>query len=330
MNRPIRSLTRRGLLALLCLAFAPLAQAQEYPTVKPIRLVVAYPPGGAGDTIGRLIGLKLGERLGQSIILENRPGFSGNIGTAYVAKSPPDGYTLLLTPWTTFVLNSILYGPEKVGYTLEKDLAPISVIGYQPMVLMVNPSVPATSVPELIKLAKASPGTLSFGSTGPGSLEHISAEMFKRQTGVDILHVPYKGNGPAVTDLIGGQIQMLFTTAPTWAANEKSGRLRALMVTSPERSKAFPTLPSPKESGIPEFEARSTYGITAPAGTPAAIIKRLNAEMVHVLKDPEVIDKLAAMGMDVQSSTPEELGRRIAADTVKWRTVIEQQGIKPE
>jgi tripartite-type tricarboxylate transporter receptor subunit TctC len=327
----IRHLPTFGLLSALSLALVSVssAQAQEYPSIKPITMVIAYPPGGGADAIGRLVALKLAEGLGQSVVIDNRPGFSGNIGAAYAAKSSPDGYTLLLAPWTTYAINSVLYS-SKVGYSLEKDFAPISVIGYQPMTLLVTPSLAAKTVPELIALAKSKPGALSYGSTGPGSLEHIAGEMFKRQTGTHMVHIPYRGNGPAITDLMAGEIQVLFATAPTWAANRVGGRLRALMVSSPERNSAFPELPTPKESGVPTFEARSTYGLLAPAGTPAPVVKRLNDEMAKVLQNPEVKEKFRTLGMDAVWSTPDELGRQIKTDLAKWTQVMAQEGIKAE
>lgn len=330
--KPLKNfLPTRGLLAALGLAFLSLApaQAQDFPSAKPITMVIAYPPGGGADAIGRLVAQKLAEGLGQSVVIDNRPGFSGNIGAAHAAKSTPDGYTLLLAPWTTYAINSVLYS-SKVGYSLEKDFAPISVIGYQPMTLLVTPSLAAKTVPELIALAKARPGSLSYGSTGPGSLEHISGEMFKRQTGTHMVHIPYRGNGPAITDLMAGEIQVLFATAPTWAANRGGGRLRALMVSSPERNSAFPELPTPQESGVGGFEARSTYGLLAPAGTPAPVVKRLNDEMAKVLQNPEVKEKFRTLGMDAVWSTPDELGRQIRNDLAKWARVIEQEGIKAE
>jgi len=317
------------LMAALALAVTPAAQAQDYPSVKPITLVVAYPPGGGADAIGRIVAQKLGEGLKQSVVVDNRPGFSGNIGAAYAAKAAPDGYTLLLAPWTTYAINSILFH-NKVGYALDKDFAPVSTIGYQPMVLMVNADLPVKSVAELITRSKSPAGSLSYGSTGPGSLEHISGEMFKRATGAELMHVPYRGNGPAVTDLMGGQIQMLFATGPTWAANQTTGRVRALMVTTPERNSAFPSLPTPQEAGVTGFEVRSTYGLLAPAHTPAPVIKRINDEMAKLLQNPEVKEKFRTLGLDAVWSTPQDLGQSIKNDLAKWSQVIQQAGIKAE
>ena len=313
---------------LLFTATAGAQTAQDFPN-RPITLVVAYPPGGGADAIGRLIGQKLQENLGKSVVIDNRAGFSGNIGAAYVAKAAPDGYTLLIAPWTTYAINSLLF-PSKLGYALDKDFAPITVIGFLPLILLVNPQVPANSVADLITLAKSKPDLISYGSTGPGSLEHISAEMFKRQANVNMVHVPYKGNGPAVTDLIGGQIQVLFATAPTWAAHVNSGRLRALMVTTPNRNETFSDLPSPKESGLPSFEVFSTYGLLAPAGTPPAIVRRLNEEMVKILQAPDTKARFKVLGVDPAPSTPEAAAQRVTNDLAKWGQVIKEANIKAE
>ncbi|MGC4008400.1 MAG: tripartite tricarboxylate transporter substrate binding protein [Pseudomonas sp.] len=305
------------------------AFAQDYPS-RPITLVVGYPPGGGADAIGRLVAQKLGEALNASVVVDNRPGFSGNIGAQYAARSAPDGYTLLVAPWTTYAINSILYGKARVGYDLAKDFAPVTVIGYQPMVLMVNPDVPVHSVSELVAYARSMPGRLSFGSTGPGSLEHIAGEMFNRATGAAMVHVPYRGSGPAMTDLMGGQIEVYFATAPTVVANLGSGRIRPLMVTTPERNVALPNLPTPKEAGVDNFEVRSSYGLLAPAKTPEAIVRQLNEAMVKALGAAEVKARFRGLGIDAASSAPRELAARIDADFAKWERVIKDQNIKTE
>jgi tripartite-type tricarboxylate transporter receptor subunit TctC len=316
--------------ALAALAFTAPARAQDYPT-KPITFVVGYPPGGGADAIARLLADKLGENIGKTVIVENRPGFSGNIGAQYAARAPADGYTLLVAPWTTYAINSILYGTARVGYALDKDFTGVSTLGYQPMGLMVNPSVPANTVAELIAYAKTKPpGTLTFGSTGPGSLEHIAGEMFKRSTGISMVHVPYKGSGPAMTDLIGGQIQVYFGTAPTVVQYAKGGRVKALMVSTPERNVALPDLPTPKEAGVPNFEVRSTYGLLAPVGTPPAVIRKLNEEVVKVLQNPDIKARFRNLGVDAVASTPEELTHRIPQDIARWTAIIKQADIKAE
>lgn len=315
--------------ALAVSAFTAPAQAQDFPA-KTITLVVAYPPGGGADAIGRLLADKMAEGMGKAVIVDNRPGFSGNIGAQTVAKATPDGYTLLVAPWTTYAINTILYGTQRVGYALDKDFVGVSTLGFQPMGLMINPSVPANSVAELVAYAKSKPGSLTFGSTGPGSLEHIAGEMFKRSTGVSMVHVPYRGSGPAMTDLIGGQIQVYFATAPTVVQHMNTGRVRTLMVTTPERNVALPNLPTPQEAGVPNFEVRSTYGLLAPAGTPPAVIKKLNEAVTKVLQNPEVKAKFRSLGVDAVASTPEELTHRIPQDIARWSAIIKQAEIKAE
>jgi len=327
--KTIRLLFAACAAAAVATAAPPAALAQDFPS-RPITLVVGYPPGGGADAIGRLIAQKLGETLNASVVVDNRPGFSGNIGAQYVAKAAPDGHTLLAAPWTTYAINSILYGKARVGYDLAQDFSPVSVIGYQPMVLMVNPEVPARSVAELVAYAKSRPGKLSFGSTGPGSLEHIAGEMFNRATGAAMVHVPYRGSGPAMTDLMGGQIQVYFATAPTVVANLGTGRIRPLMVTTTERNVALPDLPTPKEAGVENFEVRSSYGLLAPAKTPAPVIRQLNEAMVKVLGSAEVKDKFRGLGIDAASSPPQEVATRIKADFVKWERVIRDQNIKTD
>ena len=317
-----------GAAALLGLATTP-AVAQDYPT-KPVTLVVAYPPGGGADAIGRLIGDKLQEALGKPVVIDNRPGFSGNIGAQYVAKSAPDGHTLLVAPWTTYAINGVLYGTQRVGYSLDKDFVGVSTLGFQPMALMINPSIPANNVAELIAYAKTRPNGLTYGSTGPGSLEHIAGEMFKRSTGITMVHVPYKGSGPAMTDLIGGQIQMYFATAPTVVQHINTGRVKTLMVTSPERNPALSQLPTPREAGVQNFEVRSTYGLLAPVGTPPAVIKKLNDELVKILGNPEVKAKFRSLGVDAVASTPDELTQRIPQDIARWTAILKQADIKAE
>lgn len=315
-------------LALALAAGTPAAFGQDYPA-KQITLVVAYPPGGGVDAVTRIVGQKLAEALAVNIVVENRPGFSGNIGAASVARATPDGYTLLLAPWTTYAINSVLY-PGKVGYALDKDFAPITIVGYLPLVLLVNPQLQVNSVQDLLALAKSRPDAISFGSTGPGSLEHIAAELLKVQTNTKMVHVPYKGNGPAVTDLISGQIQMMFTTAPTWAAHSTSGRLKALMVTTPQRSGTFTELPTPKEAGLPAFEVYSTYGLVAPAGTPAPVIKRLNEAMLKILEAPDTRARFSVLGVDPAPSSPEAAAQRVGSDLVKWQQILKAADIRAE
>ncbi|MBC5767107.1 Bug family tripartite tricarboxylate transporter substrate binding protein [Ramlibacter albus] len=318
------------LLSLVASLVVPAAAvAQDYPT-KPVTLVVAYPPGGGADAIGRLIGEKLQESMGKAFVIDNRPGFSGNIGAQYVAKSAPDGYTLLVAPWTTYAINTVLYGTQRVGYALDKDFVGISTLGFQPMALMINPAVPANTVQELIAYAKSKPGALTFGSTGPGSLEHIAGEMFKRSAGISMVHVPYRGSGPAMTDLIGGQIQVYFATAPTVVQHMNTGRVKTLMVTTPERNPALANLPTPKEVGLQNLEVRSTYGLLAPTGTPPAIVKKLNDELVKILGNADVKAKFRSLGVDAVSSTSEDMTQRLSADIPRWGAIIKAADIKAE
>lgn len=319
-------------LASLLLGLAVLAPmgalAQDFPS-RAITLVVAYPPGGGADAIGRLLAQKLSESIGAPVVVENKAGFSGNIGAQYVAKSKPDGYTLLVAPWTTYAINSLLY-PDKVGYALDKDFAPVSVIGYLPLVLIVSSQVPVKTVPDLISLAKAKPDSMSYASTGIGSLEHIAAEMFKKQTQTSIVHVPYKGSGPAMTDLMGGQIQLIFITSPTAVANEKSDKVRLMMLTMPERNAALPSLPVPAEAGVPGFEVFSTYGLLAPTGTPPDVMAKLNAEVGKILQQPDVKAKFLALGVTASPSTPEYALQRIRGDLAKWSKALKESDIKGE
>jgi len=304
------------------------AHAQGFPS-HPITFVVGYPPGGGADAIGRLLAQKLSDAMGTPIVVENRAGFSGNIAAQYVAKSKPDGYTLLVAPWTTYAINSLLY-PDKVGYALDKDFAPVSVIGYLPLVLIVSAQVPAKTVPELIELAKSRPDSLSYASTGVGSLEHIAAEMFKRQTQTRMVHVPYKGSGPAIADLMGGQIQLIFITAPTAVANEKSDKVRLMMLTMPDRNAALPNLPVPAEAGVPGYEVFSTYGLLAPAGTPPDVLAKLNAELTKMLQQPDVKAKFLALGVTAAPSSPDYAAQRIRGDLAKWSKALKESEIRGE
>ena len=314
-------------LAAALLAAAPFSNAQEYPS-KPVTLVVGFAPGGAVDTTGRIVAQKLTESLGRPVVIDSRPGNSGNIGARLVAKSAPDGYTLLMAALTTYTMNATLMA-STAGYDLNKDFAPITLIGYLPLVLVVNASLPANSVADLIKLAKAQPGQFTFGSAGTGSIEHVVAELFARQTKIQILHVPYKGAGPAMTDLMGGQIAAIITTAPTAIANLK-GRLKALMVATPQRLSTLPSVPTAREAGLKDFEVASTYGVLAPAGTPQAIVARLNRDIERAVAQPDVKTRFQQLGVETIITTPEETARLIRAETDKWGKVIREANIRLE
>jgi tripartite-type tricarboxylate transporter receptor subunit TctC len=301
------------------------AVAQTYPT-QPIKIVVPFTAGGTTDILARTIGQKLGESLHQPVIVENRPGAGGNIGADVVAKSKPDGYTLVMGTIGTQSINASLY--EKMPYDSARDFAPITLVAIVPNILMVHPSVPAKSVGELIQLAKSKPGVLNFASSSTGGSPHLSGEMFKQMTGVDIVHVPYKGSAPAITDLLGGQVSMMFDNMPSGLPHVKAGKLRALGVTSAKRSAAAPEIPTIAESGVPGYEVDSWFGILAPAGTPREIVNKLNVEIVKILRMPEVKQRLAEQGAEPVGNTPEQFAEHIRKETIKWARVVKASGAK--
>jgi tripartite-type tricarboxylate transporter receptor subunit TctC len=301
------------------------AQAPAYPT-KPIRLVVPFPPGGATDILARAVAQKLGETWGQSVVVDNRPGAGGNIGTELVAKAAPDGYTLEMGTVGTHAINASLYA--KIPYDHVKDFAPVILVAGVPNVLEVNPSVPVNSVQELIAYAKANPGKLNFASSGAGTSIHLSGELFKVMAGVQMTHVPYKGSSPALQDLLGGQVQLMFDNLPPSLPQIKAGKLRALAVTSATRAPALPDVPTIAESGLPGFEASSWFGIVAPAGTPPAIIAKLNTEVAKWLASPEGKEKLVSIGANAGGGSPEDFARHIQAETAKWAKVVKESGAK--
>ncbi|MGO4326623.1 tripartite tricarboxylate transporter substrate binding protein [Cupriavidus sp. 2TAF22] len=315
--------------ALLAGAACPgLAAAADYPA-KPIRLVVPYPPGGATDVIGRTLAQHLSTALGQQVVVDNRAGAAGNIGAELVAKAPADGYTLLMGALTSHAINAALY-KSRVSYDIEKSFAPISIVGNVPLVFVVNPTVKAGSLPQLIALAKASPGAVTFASAGNGSPQHLAGEMFKRMAGVDMLHVPYKGSGPAMTDLIGGQVLSMIETVPAAQSYVKGGKIRALAVTTSERVTALPDVPTAREAGLKDFEVNSMFGIVAPAGTPAPVIDRINSELKKILAEPEVKASLLNQGAIATWTTPAQTQARIKAELAKWTAVIKEAGVKPD
>jgi tripartite-type tricarboxylate transporter receptor subunit TctC len=299
--------------------------AQSYPT-KPIRLVVPFPAGGTTDILARAAAQKLTESLGQTVVVDNRPGAGGNIGAELVAKSAPDGYTLLMGTVGTHAINPSLYA--KMPYDHVRDFAPVILVAGVPNVLVVNPSLPVNSVQELIAYAKANPGKLNFASSGNGTSIHLSGELFKSMTGLQITHIPYKGSAPALQDLAGGQVQLMFDNLPSSLALIKAGRLKALAVTSLERAPALPDVPTINESGLPGFEASSWFGLLAPAGTPQPIIAKLNAEVAKWLASPEAREKLLAQGANAAGGTPEDFVKHIAAETTKWQKVVKDSDAK--
>jgi tripartite-type tricarboxylate transporter receptor subunit TctC len=320
----MRSLQRVLLGALVALA-AMCAFAQSYPN-KPIRLVVPFPPGGTTDILARDVGQRLTEALGQPVVIDNRPGAAGNIGSEIVAKSTPDGYTLLMCTVSSHAINPSLY--SKLPYDHIKDFAPVVLVARVPNVLEVNPSVPVYTVTDLIKLAKEKPGQLNFASSGSGTSIHLSGELFKTMAGVNMVHVPYKGSAPAVTDLVGGQVHLMFDNLPSSLQQIKGGKLRAIAVTSAQRSPALPDIPTIAESGLPGFEATSWFGVLAPAGTPAAIVNRLNAEVDKWLQSDSGKAQLLEQGALPAGGTPEEFAAYIRAETEKWAKVVKVSGAK--
>ena len=305
---------------------APVAFAQSgYPS-RSVRLVVPFPPGGTTDILARAAAQKLTEVLGQQVIVDNRPGAGGNIGAELVAHAPPDGYTLLMGTVGTHAINASLY--SKMPYDHIKDFAPVILVAGVPNVLVVTPSLPVNSVQELIAYAKANPGKLNFASSGNGTSIHLSGELFKSLTGVTMTHVPYKGSALALTDLVGGQVQLMFDNLPSSLAFIKAGKLRALAVTSATRAAALPDVPTMVEAGVPGFEATAWFGILAPAGTPRDVVTRLNGEVAKWLASPEAREKLMAQGAIAAGGSPEDFAHHIAAETTKWAKVVKESGAK--
>ena len=302
------------------------AGAQDYPN-RPIKMIIPYPPGGGTDVVGRILNEPLSAALGQPIIIDNKGGAAGNVGTDIAAKAPADGYNILFT-LSSHTINPKLY--PKLPFDVEKDFVPISLSAMIPQILVVHPSVPANTVQELIALAKAQPGKLNYASVGTGSPGHIAGELFKLKTGVDIVHVPYKGGGPAVTDTIGGQVQLLFVSMPAAWQHVKSGRLKAIAVTSAKRSVAAPDVPTIMESGVPDFVVDSWYGALAPAKTPPAAVAKLQAAFAQALQNPQIREKLLLQGAEAVDVTPAEFDRIIRDELAKWDYVIRAANIKPE
>ena len=299
-------------------------QTQTYPA-KPIKLVVPYPPGGPTDIVARLVAQKLSEQMGQPVIIDNRPGAGGNPGAEMVARSTPDGYTLVVAT-TAHAINPSLF--KNLGYSLSKDFAPISQLTSGPLVIVANPGLPANNVAELIALAKAKPGELNFASSGNGQSTHLSAELFASMAGVKMNHIPYKGSAPALTDTMGGQTQLMFDTMLSAMPHVKAGKLKALAVTSSTRSPVAPDVPTVAESGLPGYEAIAWNGLLAPAGTPPEVVARLNAELKKVLASPDVKDKFEAQGFAASWNTPADFGRFMTAEVEKWGKVVKISGAK--
>jgi tripartite-type tricarboxylate transporter receptor subunit TctC len=313
------------LAALAILGLVTGAGAQDYPN-RPITLVVPFPPGGSTSIVARIIADKMSESLGQQIVIDNRGGAGGTIGSRAVAKSPGDGYTILLGYTGTLAIGPSLY--PNVGYDPRKDFAPIGMIGHAPNSLVVHPSFPARSVKELVDYAKANPGKVQYGSAGVGTVSHVSGEYFASAAGLTLAHVPYRGTGPALADLLGGHIPIAFAPIPATHANIDSGKLRGLAVTSGKRSSLVPDIPTIAESGVPEFEASLYYGLVAPPGTPRPIIARLNNELNTALASEDVRKRLATDGAEPVPGSPEDYARHIDRDETKWSKVVKSSGAK--
>ncbi len=300
------------------------AVAQEYPS-KPIKLIVPYPPGGATDVIGRIVALKLSEALGQQLVVDNRGGAAGSIGAAAAATSPADGYTLLLGALTSHSINAALQ--PSLSFDLVKDFVPVGVVGHVPLVFVVNPKLPVKTLKELMAYAKANPG-MSYASSGNGSPQHMAGELFKNMTKLDLLHVPYKGSGPAMTDLIGGQVQSMIETMPASISHIKSGALRPLAVALPSRSASLPDVPTAAEAGLPDFVVTSMFGLMAPAKTPPAIVAKLTAALEKVLASPDTQLRMDAQGVVIGYLNPTDSAKRIKAEIDKWTKVAKDANIK--
>jgi len=325
MKSPIQ---RRLLLAACAASLLPLlpaiAQAQDFPT-KPVVLVIPFPPGGPTDAMARTLAAEMKTSLGQPVIVENRAGAGGNIGAEYVARSAPDGQTLLFGTSGPLAINSSLY--RKIGYDQVKSFAPVIQVGHLPNILVVNPSVPAKNVQELVAYAKANPGKLSYASSGNGASSHLAGVMFNSIAGTDLQHVPYKGTGPALNDLLGGQVSMSFTDVLTALPYVKAGKLRALGVTTASRSQALPDVPTLAEQGIKGYDVSVFFGVVAPAGTPPATIDKLNKAFSQALASPKVKKIFSDQGLEAAAdSSPQQLARFIASETDKWKGVVKQSG----
>ena len=308
-------------------AVASICAAQSYPA-RPVRLVITYPPGGTTDFVGRPVAQKLSDLLGQSVVVDNRGGAGGIIGTMIVAQAPPDGYTLLLGTSAGMVINPLLQ--SKLPYDAFKDFAAVSRTNINPQALVAHAAVPFNSVKELIAYAKANPGRLNVASSGIGTPNHLGAEMLKHLAGLDIVHVAYKGGGPAMTDLIAGQVQLQFSSIPTVLTHVKAGRIKMLAIGSGKRSPALPDVPTIAEAGVPGYEYTTWYGIFAPSATPSATIKLLNAAVMKAVSSPEVSQRLAPQGAEPAPSTPQELMRYMKDESARWAKTIKAAKIKLE
>jgi tripartite-type tricarboxylate transporter receptor subunit TctC len=315
------------LLALAAVAGSPALAQGAYPA-RPIRLVVPYPPGGFTDILGRLIAEKLQAGIGEPVVVDNKGGGGSTIGTGLVANAPADGYTLLLVAPDLAINESLM--ANRLSYDAQKSFAPVMQAAWSPMVLVIHPSLPVKTVAELIALAKAQPGKINFGSGGNGTGAHLALELFRSRAGIDVVHVPYKGNGPATTDLLGGQVKAMFLQYAVARPYIEAGRLRVLATPSGKRSAAIPDVPTIAESGLPGFDVQPWFGVVAPAGTPVPVINRLHAELVKVMQRPDVRQRLASLGAESTTTTPKEFAAFIGSEITRWAAVVKQSGAKVE
>jgi tripartite-type tricarboxylate transporter receptor subunit TctC len=311
--------------AVLLIIGSMASHAQTYPT-KPVRMVVPFPPGGTTDILGRVAAQKLSEALGQQVIVDNRPGAGGNIGTELVAKSPPDGYTLLTDPGSTLTINPSLFA--RLPFDPLKDFAPVTILAAVPNLLVVHPSLPVRSVKELIALARAKPGQLNYASSGAGQSTHLSMELFKSMARVNMIHVAYKGSSPAITDLLGGHVLLMFDNMPSALPHAKAGKLRGIAVSTAKRSPVTPEVPTVAESGLPGFEVSVWFGVLAPAATPREIVERLNGILVKALQSPDVRERLSSQGAEPIGDTPADFTAVMKRDLSKWAKVVKDANIK--
>jgi len=317
----MRRVAWRVLAAMFCLILP--AVAAEYPD-HPVRMIVPFTPAGATDLLARLVGERLGAKLGQAVVIDNRAGAGGNVGAEIAARAAPDGYTLLMGPASVYAISATLY--PRLGYDLVKDLTPVSLVANVPHVLLVNNDLPVKSVSELVQLAKKMPGQLNIASQGSGTVSHLEAELLKHMAGIDMLHVPYRGSAPAILDLIGGRVQVMFDSIASALPHIRAGKLRAIAVASNTRSSLLPNVPTVAESDLPGYSAHSWLGIFVPAGTPKPIVERLQRDLAAAIDDPKAQTRLVEAGFEPKSSTQEDFARLVREEMEKWRPVVKMSG----
>jgi tripartite-type tricarboxylate transporter receptor subunit TctC len=320
-------IVKSAMLAVAALMASHALAQESYPS-KPVRIVVPYPAGGVADLLPRTVGAKLAEKWKQPVVVENKPGASGNIGMAEGARADPDGYTLVLAPTGNLTVNQFLF--KELPFDVAKDFTPVTVLATSPNVLVVHPSVPVKTFSELIAYAKANPGKLNFSSPGSGSGAHLAGELLNAEAGIETVHVPYKGMAPAVSDLVGGQVQMMFAGISTALQHIKAARLVPIAIASPKRSPQLPEVPTVAESGIAGFDVTSWYGIVVRSGTPPAVVRKLHADIAEALAAADVREKLGALGLDPLGNTPEDFQNLIAAESRKWSDIVRKADIKPQ